>query len=356
MAERLSELFCWRRAEAESGLSASERGERMITWSREARSTNPNIFDCLTAWLLDDAQWSPDRIEENRCEFMDGIVLRFIQQNARLRADLLEIGDSAGVSASVFAALDRFDAELSGRSADPALQENVARVFEDFSAMLNPDVRKCIAGCASGPTGTDTIDFYGYVNMLKDCDAQVQWSLFMPDTVQRQQCGFRVERFDCVRAPAMRFIGRETDDPAGVFAVLDSMRRWDSPIAADALFMHHRGLGVDVERRHALWGRFMLPDASAPEGFVQIDLMPTDDGQFGPPYRSQYAIAEFSGDAAAMHRREGFDSDAMYDVTRNMLLAQGVMIPYPHKYWTAELFPKGFDQPGNVYLFSVALD
>ncbi len=315
MAERMSELFCWRRAEAESGLSASESGERMITWSWEARSTNTNVFDRLTAWLLDDAQWSPDRIEEN-----DGIVLRFRQQNARLRADLLEIGDSAGGSASVFAALDRFDAELYGRSADPALQENVARVFEDFSAMLNPGVRKCIAGCASGPSGTDTIDFYGYVNMLKDYDAQVQWSLFMPDTVQRQQRGFRVERFDCVRAPAMRFIGRETDDPAGVFAALDSMHRWDSPIAADALFMYHRGLGVDVERRHTLWGGFMLPDAPVPEGFVQIDLLPTDDGQFGPPYCFQYAIAEFSGDAAAMHRREGFD------------------------------------QPGNVYLFSVALD
>ena len=62
MAERLSELFCWRRAEAESGLSASERGKRMITWSREARSTNPNIFDRLTAWLLDACGLEQDHI------------------------------------------------------------------------------------------------------------------------------------------------------------------------------------------------------------------------------------------------------------------------------------------------------
>lgn len=57
----------------------------------------------------------------------------------------------------------------------------------------------------------------------------------------------------------------------------------------------------------------------------------------------------------AMHRREGYDSDAMYDVTRNIMLGQGVPIPYPGKYWTAEVFLDGCDQYSTAYMFSAEL-
>ena len=56
-----------------------------------------------------------------------------------------------------------------------------------------------------------------------------------------------------------------------------------------------------------------------------------------------------------MHQREGFDSDAMYDVTRNIILGQNIAIPYPDKYWTAEVFLEGFENPSTAYLFSVEL-
>lgn len=56
-----------------------------------------------------------------------------------------------------------------------------------------------------------------------------------------------------------------------------------------------------------------------------------------------------------MHSRDGYDVDAMYDVTRNTVLGQGVQIPYPHKYWTAEVFLNGIADPGTAYLFSVEL-
>ena len=56
-----------------------------------------------------------------------------------------------------------------------------------------------------------------------------------------------------------------------------------------------------------------------------------------------------------MHKREGYDSDAMYDVTRNIILGDGVNIPYPDKYWTAEVFLDGCDKPGTAYLFSIEL-
>lgn len=54
-----------------------------------------------------------------------------------------------------------------------------------------------------------------------------------------------------------------------------------------------------------------------------------------------------------MHGTEGFDCDAMYDVTRNIILGQNVIIPYPDKYWTAEAYPEGFGTDSSVYLFSV---
>lgn len=54
-----------------------------------------------------------------------------------------------------------------------------------------------------------------------------------------------------------------------------------------------------------------------------------------------------------MHEQKGFDCDAMYDVTRNTILGQNVIIPYPDKYWTAEAYLNGFEKESTAYLFSV---
>lgn len=115
------------------------------------------------------------------------------------------------------------------------------------------------------------------------------------------------------------------------------------------------GKCVDVGPWHGVWGRFMRADTPVPEGFISFDFVPRREGGAGLPYISQFAYAVFSGDPDAMHRREGFDSDAMYDVTRNIMLGQGVTIPYPDKYWTAEVFLDGFEKDGTAYLFSAEL-
>ncbi|MBP7402040.1 MAG: hypothetical protein KBA30_05430 [Clostridia bacterium] len=183
----------------------------------------------------------------------------------------------------------------------------------------------------------------------------------MPDMVEQQQKGFKLVGSDYIKAPAMRFIGLEGDALADVevrrklFRTLDGMSGYQSDYAFDILFMHHYGLGVDVGPWHGVWGRFMKPETPVPEGMLHFDLVPYDDGVAGPPYMSQFAYAVFSGDTDAMHRREGYDVDAMYDVTRNIMLGQGVPIPYPGKYWTAEVFPDGFGKPGTAYLFSAEL-
>jgi hypothetical protein len=292
---------------------------------------------------------------------MQGVFARFKEQNARLRSYLSELKPSRAVNEAVFTALERFDEELSGVSHDDRLKDAVSKIFADFSAMRERSVREQIAGSITGPTGTYSVDLYGYINYLKDCDAAVQWALFMPDLVEKQQNGFKVSSFEYKNMPAMRFIGREdgeidgTEARKALFATLDGMDKTKSDFAYDILFLHHYGRGVDVEPCHGVWGRFMKADTPVPEGFLCFDFTPDSDGRAGPPYLSQFAYAVFTGDIKAMHRREGYDSDAMYDITRNIMLGQGVQIPYPAKYWTAEVFLNGHDDDSTAYLFSAEL-
>jgi hypothetical protein len=227
--------------------------------------------------------------------------------------------------------------------------------------MKDRDVRARIAGSKTGPTGTDSVDLYGFINNLKDCDAAVQWALFMPHLVEKQQDGFKVSSFEYRTLPAMRFIGRDVEDIKDkkarkeLFDTLDGMDNYKSDFAYDILFMHHYGRGVDIEPCHGVRGRFMKADTPVPEGFLYFDFVPHSDGQAGPPYISQFAFAVFTGDIKAMHREKGYDCDAMYDVTRNIMLGQGVSIPYPIKYWTAEVFLNGHDNDSTAYLFCAEL-
>ena len=102
----------------------------------------------------------------------------------------------------------------------------------------------------------------------------------------------------------------------------------------------------------------MKAGAPVPDGFTHFDFVPKRDthgSHAGPPFISQFAYATFAGDMDAMHKRDGYDGDAMYDVTRNTMLGQGVNIPYPDKYWTAEVFPDGCDTYSTAYMFSAEL-
>lgn len=363
MPHELIDKFCWCDFEELNAdkLTDAEKYKRLVSWAAKARGRNPRVFDELTEWVQDDSQWSEENLAENGRIFLLGVVTRFKEQNAKLRSYLLKLEPAGVVNKAVFTALDRFDEELSGSVHDKRLQEAVARVFADFSAMRERSVRELIAGNKTGPTGTDSVNQFGYINYLKDFDAGVQWALFMPDLVERQQKGFKVNSFEYKKMPAMRFIGREGADLDNIevrrnlFRVLDSLNDFKSDWPYDALFMHHYGLCADVGPWHGVWGRFMRADTPVPEGFIYFDFIPEDDGCEGPPYISQFAYATFAGDIEAMHRSEGFDCDAMYDVTRNIILGQGVLIPYPQKYWTAEVFPDGCDKPGTVYMFSVHL-
>ncbi len=360
MEFKFSEDFRWMDGGREAA-TEQERYGQIVRWAGDARGRNPAVFDELTAWLLDDAEWSEDKLRGNEMILMRGVLARFREQNARLRGELTALAPSGVVNDAVFAALDRFDTELSGKTALPQAREAVRSMFADFSCMRSRAVREWVAGDETGPSGTHVVKRFGYVNELKDCDAAVQWALFMPEVVKRQQNGFKLASFEYKRLPAMRLIGFEGEEYEeagardGKMAPLRARGDGVREIDADLLFMHFDGAGVDVGRWRGVWGRFFKADAPVPEGYIAIDFTPERVGHAGPPYISQFAYAAFSGDPDAMHKREGYDDCAMYDVTRNIILGEGVAIPYPDKYWTAEAFPEGCDKPGTAYLFCAEL-
>ena len=265
---------------------------------------------------------------------MHGVLERFKEQNVRLRTYLKELESSGVVNEAVFKALDHFDYELSGETYHEKLRGTVMKLFADFSIMRDRGIREEIAGNITGRHGTDNQEKVGYINILKNCDAQVQWCLFMPDVVKRQQKGFQVDSFEYKQMPAMRFIGKECDHHESMgwrkelFQVLDTMSDYKSGFDHDVMFCHHYGKGVDKEPWHGFFGRFMAADTPVPEGFVHWDFVPDDSNTPYLTFRSQFAFAKFSGDMEAMRKREGYDSDAMYDVTRNIILGQGVTIPW----------------------------
>ena len=348
-------------------LSDIDKYKRIINRAVKAREHNPNAFDALTEWILDDSLWTDDKLAENEQILMQGILARFKSQNAQLRTYLKEIEPSGIVNEAVFNALDRFDDELSGKTDCDDLRDAILKMFADFSAMRDRKMRERIAGGKTGPAGADSVDVFGYVNLLKECDARVQWTLFMPDAVRKQLKDFKVERFEYRKMPALRFIGKECRESEGpetaedierLFGILDAMSQYKSGFDYDVLFRHHYGKGVDIERRHGFRGRFMKADTPVPEGFVYFDFTPQRAEKHfvaGPPYISQFAFAVFSGSNEAIHKSEGYDIDAMYDITRNIILGHDVNIPYPDKYWTAEVFPDGHGNYSTAYMFSVEL-
>lgn len=361
MSFKLVDEFYWNNIEEGEKLSDAKKYNLVVKWALKARRVNPAVFDALTEWILDDSKWQDENLAENEQILMHGVLGRFREQNAQLRTYLSTLVPSGVVNEVVFKALDKFDRELSGHAQDERLVDVVNSVFDDFSVMKDRSVREKIAGDKTGLAGVDTVDFFGYINCLKDYDANVQWALFMPDMVKRQQKDFKVDHFDYKRMPAMRFIGKVGEDfddmneREAIFNGLDMIGEHISEFAYDVLLGHHNGKGVDVGQWYGVWGRFMKPDTPVPEGYIHIDFLPEGDRKAGPPYLSEYAYASFSGDVKAMHTSKGYDVSGMYDVTRNIILGQGVLIPYPFKYWTAEVFLEGYKEPSTAYMFGVEL-
>ena len=131
MTQRPFDAFCWNRFDqrAQEQQTDSEKYQSLVSWALKARGQNPGVFDALTEWVLDDAEWTDERLVENEQILMQGVFARFKEQNAQLRAYLSALQSSGVVNAAVFQALDRFDDELSGLSHDEQLQKLVAEML-----------------------------------------------------------------------------------------------------------------------------------------------------------------------------------------------------------------------------------
>ena len=326
----------------------AEKYKRLVEWAGQARGQNPGVFDALSKWVLDDSQWTDDKLAENEQILIQGVLARFKEQNTQLRLQLQELVPSGVVNDAVFKALDRFDDELSGASHDERLRKTVAGVFSDFSIMRERNVREKIAGYATGSMHMNDI---GYINYLKDCDAGVQWALFMPEVVKKHGHKINRDSFEYMKIGKVRFIGLEFAKNPDIHLLrpveslpklIPMLPEYGTEIAALCHLEHHNGGEVNVNQCNMM-GYFFKADTPVPEGYDYYDV-PTEHAAY-----AVYSHPDFDGDIFG----------AAYEFTRDQILGDGVNIPYPAAYWTAEVYPEGFFSGSGAfwfgYLFSVEL-
>ncbi|MDD4414813.1 MAG: hypothetical protein PHR14_09785 [Oscillospiraceae bacterium] len=314
-------------------------------WAGKARAQNPDVFDALSEWVLDDSEWSGEKLPENEHFLMQGVIARFRAQNTKLRAYLNRLNPSGAVNRAVFKALDRFDDELSGPH-DPRLRETVAAVFADFSVMQNRSVREKIAGYGAGSMHATDM---GYINYLKDCDSGVQRALFMPEAVKNHGHKINRDSFEYIKIGKVRFIGLEFAKNPDIHLsrpdeslpkLIPLLTEYGKEITSLCHLEHHHGGQVNVNQCNMM-GYFFKEDTPVPEGYDCYDV---------PTEYAAYAV--YSGPDF-----DGKYFDAAYEFTRDQILGDNVHIPYPQAYWTAEVYTEGFFSGSGAhrfgYLFSV---
>jgi len=328
--------------------TSAEIYNKLIDWAIKARGQNQEVFDALSAWVLDDSEWTGDKLTENEQILMQGVFARFKEQNAKLRAYMKELESSGVVNAAIFGALDRFDEELSWKPGDERLRETVAKMFSDFSTMLERSVREKIAGY---PAGSMHATDMGYINYLKDCDAAVQWALFMPEVVKKHGHKIGRDSFEYIEIGKVRFIGKEfaknpeihVARPAEALPeLIEMLPEYGTEITALCHLEHHHGGEVNVNQCNMM-GYFCKADTPVPEEYDYYEV-PTEHAGY-----AVYSSPNFDGNYF----------DAAYEFTRDQILGDNVHIPYPGAYWTAEVFLEGFFTGSGAhrfgYLFSVEL-
>ena len=341
-----------------TGKAAYDRITEWALWFRRTDSKkvgkqeipiNRAAFPAMNAWLLDDNVWASD--EQTRKNEV------WLKQCGLLLLDYYR--------SNLYSYLSRLNAEHSDIVNQSALSE-LERMKEKFSAARGSDLHLTeIAGLENITDFTMLRDrklrerLAAYVESLSHIDSSLQWTLFMPDFVKGNlaKAGLKLESFEYREFSAMRFIGLEGDDKLGeALRALDVMKEYASGFDHPVVLAHHNGFHADTKPQFVS-GRFMKADAPVPEGFVAVEFVPHDNAKAGAPYYSRFAFAVFVGADEAANTTKGFDVNALYDITRNIVLGDGVLIPYPDKYWTAGVF---LDNSGRKpeerrhgYLFSV---
>lgn len=116
------------------------------------------------------------------------------------------------------------------------------------------------------------------------------------------------------------------------------MPRYAATITEMCSMMHHNGREVDTEN-HYLAGRFFQADTPVPDGYDFYDV---------PTERAAYAVYNT--------KEYDWSVGKAYYFTRDKILSDGNGIPYPARYWHAEVYTNGRPKVGSYrfgYLFSV---
>lgn len=352
MASRFTPDFLlvdWNEIEGKKkeGRTSGEIYSKLIDWSYKAKKQNEKVFDRLSQWILDDSEWIKDKLPENK-QILTQVLALLSDDCDKFRICLQELEPSGVVNPAVFRALDLLAAGLAGNLDDERIQEAVSKMQADFTVMQERDVRKIIAGCPEGSMHATQI---GYVNYLKDCVTKLCWTLHMPEVVKKHAGKINRESFEYIEIGKVRFIGKDIAkypgildaDPAASLSELAAMLpECGTEIAALCYLAHHYGGPVD-SAYCGLLGYFCKAGTLVPDGYDFYDV-PTEKAAYGV-----YASPSFDGDYFG----------AAYDFTRDQVLADGVHIPYPQAYWTAEVFLEGRFKGSGAhrfgYLFSVEL-
>ena len=313
------------------------RGKTSVTALGQVIPTNLAAFDAMCEWLLDDNQWQVLDSHEQYLKQCGLLLLNYYRNNLCSYLKKIDAQYPGVVNKPVFAAIERIGRFMPGaQRSELYLNECVHPAITNFSVLRNRLMREKVAQ---------------YVRYLKECDNSVQWTLFMPGVVKNHHARkINRESFEYINIGKMRFIGLEFAKHPDIHLSrpLESLPKlmplfpeYGTEITALCHLEHHHGGEVNAHQCNMM-GYFFKAGTPVPDGYDYYDV-PTD--------RAAYAV----------YYSPNFDGDifgAAYEFTRDQILGDGVCIPYPAAYWTAEVYPEGFFSGSGPfrfgYLFSVA--
>jgi hypothetical protein len=93
MSRKLIDEFYWYdlKEQKSEALTDIEKYQRVASWAAKARGQNPNVFDVLTEWILDDSEWTEDKLAEN-----EQILMQGISRGSRIRMHSSGIPEGTG--------------------------------------------------------------------------------------------------------------------------------------------------------------------------------------------------------------------------------------------------------------------
>jgi AraC-like DNA-binding protein len=217
--------------------------------------------------------------------------------------------------------------------------ESFSKAFTRFHGISPSDVKK----------HSDMLKFFNPLTI----NISIQGGFGMSRIIMENEDGIKMERekFEYIRLGKCRFIGvdafRTGEDWGKLWlrraeflpALKALMPEYATSIKDNCGMKHHNGgaHGDENLEWHFLVGYFFKDGTPVPEGYDYYDV-PTENA------------------AHAVYVRESLEHEIepAYQFTRDQILSDGFIIPYPESYWYAEIFERGWETDLRFgYMFGV---